>query len=340
MSSIYEDMPARLLRRYWFILGIIVVIIVGAIEPSIGVALSFGSTTRTVIVVILFLIAGLTLPSESIGQGLRNLRLHATIQAFVFLIHPLYYFALTRSLSGVIPPEIRTGIIALAVLPTTISSCIVFTQSADGNTVAAMFNAALANIAGVIVSPLLLSLLLQATDYAVPAGELWNILRKLALNMLVPIAAGQLLRRGIAGFVTTHKKKLGVASNVLILGIIFLTFSETASDPEFTAALSSMVLPFAVLAVSHLVLIALAFVVGRWGLRLRRDDLVAMLFVAPQKTLAMGAPLLSVYFAATPQMLGFALLPLIFYHMWQLIVAGFLKGLPMMGTETQATETQ
>jgi predicted Na+-dependent transporter len=44
----------------------------------------------------------------------------------------------------------------------------------------------------------------------------------------------------------------------------------------------------------------------------------------------MGAPLLSVYFASAPQLLGFALLPLIFYHMWQLMVAGFMKSLPLM----------
>lgn len=333
MSSIYEDMLTRLLRRHWFILGILLVIVVGAIEPSIGVAVSFGSTTRTVIVIVLFLIAGLTLPSESIGRGLRNLRLHATIQAFIFLIHPLFYLALTATLSGLIPAEIRTGIIALAVLPTTISSCIVFTQSADGNTVATMFNAALANIAGVILSPLLLSLLLRATDYAIPAGELWNILRKLALNMLLPIAAGQVLRRATVGFVTANKKKFGVASNILILAIIFLTFSSTASDPEFVASLSTMILPFGVLAVSHLVLVGLAYLVARPLFRFNREDTISVLFAAPQKTLAMGAPLLSVYFASAPQLLGFALLPLIFYHMWQLIVAGFLKGLPIMAVE-------
>lgn len=332
MSSIHEGMLERL-GRNWFLIGILVVLAVGTVEPSVGVALGYGSTTRTVIVVLLFLIAGFTLPSESIITGLRNVRLHLFVQVFIFGIHPLYYWLMSRLLSTAVPAEIRTGILALSVLPTTVSSCIVFTQSAEGNTVAAMFNAALANIAGVILSPLLLSLLLQATDYALPTGELVNILRKLALNMVVPILIGQLLRRFFARFAIENKKRLGVVSNALILGIIFLTFSQTASDPEFVSALGAMLLPFLFLALSHLLLLVGVYGAARGLLRFDRDDTVASMFVAPQKTLAMGAPLLSVYFAGSPEVLGFALLPLIFYHMWQLMVAGFLKTLPIMRVE-------
>jgi sodium/bile acid cotransporter 7 len=323
-------MISPFLRRNWFLLGILLVIAIGAIEPSIGVTLGFGSVTRTIIVILLFLIAGFTLPSESILSGLKNVRLHLFIQIFIFVVHPLYYWLVTLLFAPVIPVEIRTGILALAVLPTTVSSCIVFTQSAEGNTVAAMFNAALANVAAIIVSPLLLSLLLQATDFTLPAGELANILRKLALNMLLPILVGQLLRRKLAAFAVTHKKRLGVVSNSLILGIIFLTFSQTASDPEFVAALDRMILPFIVLALGHILMLAIVYASARGIFRFGRDDTVAVLFVAPQKTLAMGAPLLSVYFASAPQLLGFALLPLIFYHMWQLMVAGFMKSLPLM----------
>ena len=49
-------------------------------------------------------------------------------------------------------------------------------------------------------------------------------------------------------------------------------------------------------------------------------------FVAPQKTLAMGVPLLSTYFAAQPEVLGIAMIPLLFYHPWQLLTAGVAKG--------------
>ena len=45
----------------------------------------------------------------------------------------------------------------------------------------------------------------------------------------------------------------------------------------------------------------------------------------PQKTLAVGIPLLSTYFAHDPELLAVAILPLLFYHPWQLMIAGFIK---------------
>ena len=58
--------------------------------------------------------------------------------------------------------------------------------------------------------------------------------------------------------------------------------------------------------------------------------IVTVLYAAPQKTLAMGAPLLTTYFAGDPETLGLALIPLLFYHPWQLLVAGMLKSSPLV----------
>ena len=62
-------------------------------------------------------------------------------------------------------------------------------------------------------------------------------------------------------------------------------------------------------------------------LRFPPENIISILFAAPQKTLAMGVPLLSTFFADSPEILGIALLPLIFYHPWQLLMSGFLPGL-------------
>jgi predicted Na+-dependent transporter len=83
--------------------------------------------------------------------------------------------------------------------------------------------------------------------------------------------------------------------------------------------------PFAYLAAAHLALLALAYG-GARALRLSPQNTISVLYVAPQKTLAAGAPLLSTYFAASPEILGVALLPLLFYHAWQLLVAGVVRG--------------
>jgi len=220
----------------------------GFFLPRIELILNPGGFTRTVLIVVLFLIAGFTLPSETIAGGLKDYRLHLYVQAFIFLLTTLPFRSHWDH-------QLYAGIFAVAVLPTTISSCIVFTQVSGGNLMGTMFNAALANSLGVVLSPLLLSLLMRG------AGD--------------PLPAAHIL-------------------------ILLISYS------------------------------------GARMLHFSRENTISVLFVAPQKTLAVGVPLITTYFASTPEALGIALLPLVFYHTWQLLVAGLLKNSRIVRTPESA----
>ncbi len=74
-------------------------------------------------------------------------------------------------------------------------------------------------------------------------------------------------------------------------------------------------------------------------LRFSGPETISVLYAAPQKTLALGVPLLSAYFADDPAVLGVALLPLLFYHPWQLFIAGILKSLPIVKSWGMKPET-
>ena len=224
--------------------------------------------------------------------------------------------------------QLLIGIFALSALPTTVSSCIVFTQSARGNTVAAVFNASLANTVGIFLSPLLLSLLLSSAGRGMPVDQLLSTLRGLALNMLIPIIIGQVVRIKLREFADRHRRKFGVASSSLILAVVVLAFGRTASNPEFMRYATELPWLFVYLAGVHLTLVALVLVSTKL-LKLSTPDRITAMFVAPQKTLALGAPLLTIYFSGQ-EILGVALLPLIFYHPFQLLTAGLLKGLPFV----------
>ena len=96
------------------------------------------------------------------------------------------------------------GVYALAVFPTTISSCIVLTQLVRGNAAAAIFNAVLANMLGVFVSPLLLTLLLSTEGAAMPMAEVGRIFLALGAKVLAPFVAGQLIRTQARAFADRH----------------------------------------------------------------------------------------------------------------------------------------
>ena len=312
------------LTKNWFLLGILIVLLLGTLLPEAGAQLGTILGGTKPLVVLLFLISGFTLPTEAIKEGMKNTRLHIYIQGFIFLFTPLFFFLTTLPFIGLISKEVLIGIYALSCLPTTVSSCIVFSQISGGNTVGAIFNASLANIAGIFISPLLLSILLQGAGHSIPAEEALRIVRNLGLTMLLPVTVGQGLRIVTKNIASRMKGILKILSNIFILLIVLFSVSRTALDPAFVKNLSTMLLPFLYLALANIVLSFFAWK-GAGLLGVEGEDRVTALFASSQKTMAVGVPLLSTYFASTPEILGIALLPLLFYHPWQLVVAGFIK---------------
>lgn len=300
----------------------------GFLAPDAGIAVSAGSTTARILVIALFFVTGVGLPAEAFAAGLREVRLHVFVQAMIFLLTPLYFVATVGVLGDRLDRSLLVGVLALAVLPTTVSSCVVFTQLAGGNVIATLYNAAIANAAGVFIAPMFLSLLLRQAGQPMPFDELLEVLGSLGLQMALPIALGQVARNGLGlrEWATRHKKRLTSSGNLVILAIVWMSLSKTAANPDLQANLSGLGPLLIYLALSHVILIALAWLGARL-LRLPRASTYTAVFAAPQKTLAMGAPFLQTYFAASPGVVGITLVPLLFYHFWQLAIAGFLPRL-------------
>jgi len=126
----------QFLVKNWFLIGLLLLLIVGFLAPDIGIGISAGSATTNILIVLIFLITGYTLPSEAVKNGLREIKLHLFLQIFIFAVVPLYFYLTLLLLPFQFSAETRIGIFALAVLPTTIFSCVLFTQTAGGNTVA------------------------------------------------------------------------------------------------------------------------------------------------------------------------------------------------------------
>ena len=311
------------IKKNWFLVGLVLLLIIGFFAPELGTSISFGKLTTTILIILIFLITGYTIPTEAIKDGLKDFKLHVFLQFFIFVLVPLYFFITLKLFEGSFSPETRVGIIALACLPTTISSCVIFTQSSGGNTVGAMFNAALANLLGVFVSPLLLTFFLRINDQTYAATEISSVIMNIGVKILIPIIVGQVIRQ-IRIPEKQFKKRLKLITNISLLLIVFINFSKSAADPDFRQMLPTMVFPFIYLAVSFFVLLGLSYLFGRI-FNFPRKNLITVLYTAPQKTLAMGVPLLTTFFADSPELLGAALLPLLFYHPWQLLVSGFVK---------------
>lgn len=313
-----------MIRKNWFLIAILFVVLIGILYPSLGILLNPNKAVQKVILFILFVNIGMTLATETVIKNITNIKLHLFMQFYIYIFTPLFFFILFSFFKSIVSLDTLAGIYALASLPTTVSTCIVFTQLSKGNVTATIFNAVLANILGIFITPLLLSFLLKDTGRMIPAEELLKFFKDLALTILLPILCGQILRLGLKGIINKNKNLLGIISNIFLLTIVFFTISFAAKDPNFLITVRNSSYVFILLAISHLLLILIVYYTSRW-LKFAKEDRISILYTTTQKTLAFGVPILTAYFVNNPGTLGMAILVLLFYHPWQLVVASILR---------------
>jgi len=312
-------------RNHGFLLGLVGAVVLAFLFPAAGArggALQPELVNNGGIALILFL-QGLSLALEKIKSGAGNWRLHGLIQAYTFVIFPLAGLALNALTTVLWPGEpeaIRQGFLYLCVLPSTISTSVVLTAVARGNTAGALFNAALSNIVGVIATPLLVQLLMNRTGQAGPIGPL---LLKITLLTLVPFALGIILRPRLAAWIDARKAWVARISNTVILFIVYTAFCDSVQDRIW--ATHGLALTLQVLGVVlglFGAMSGLVFATCRL-LRLGREDMIAAYFCSVKKTLAMGVPLAVLIFGERAD-LPLILLPVMFYHPVQLFLNGLL----------------
>jgi sodium/bile acid cotransporter 7 len=312
-------------KKYWFLVSLVAVEVFAFLFPQ-AASLNAGNRITAAMVMLIFLGIGLTLPSECFVTGLKKWKIHLFIQLYIFVFNPVFFFFTAALLKGHVFTELYVGLLALAVLPTTISSCTVFTQINNGDVATTLINASLSNILGVFVSPMLLSLLLQGTGKAMPISVLVGIVAGLGLKMVLPLFAGQVFR--FIFFRSNDKLNVvfGILNNIMVLVIVFFSLAKSASAQHLTENVKMLLLPVVYLVVVHFLLTAIS--VGFAKLfKYEGPEIISVMYTAPQKTLAMGVPLLSMYFADDAVLMGIAILPLLFYHPWELFVSGVLKSL-------------
>jgi sodium/bile acid cotransporter 7 len=211
-------------------------------------------------------------------------------------------------------PDLRIGLFLCAALPTTISSCVILTAAAHGNSSASLLNAFWGNLIGVFASPLILRLLHPASETANPINLL-PILERLSVVVVFPL---------LMGIVLGSRKKApegwnrGVGASVAL----FLVYSSLSR--LFIQNIPWLEIPSALLAVTLLLLLlhGATYVAGHL-LKLDAPERAALLFTGSQKTLLLGTP---IALLILPNSGPLVLLPLILYHHAQLLLGFLLAG--------------
>ncbi|GAA4056854.1 bile acid:sodium symporter [Streptomyces shaanxiensis] len=304
-----------------------------ALLPARGTASDVASGASTAAIAFLFFLYGARLSTREALDGLKHWRLHVTVLACTFAVFPLLGLAARGLVPVVLTHPLYQGLLFLTLVPSTIQSSIAFTSMARGNVPAAICAGSFSSLVGIVITPLLAAAVLGGSAGGFSADSLV----KIVLQLLVPFVAGQLLRRWIGGFVTRHKKVLGLVDRGSILLVVYTAFSA-----GMVQGIWSQVSPIrlagllAVEAVLLAVMLALTWY-GAKALRFDRADRIAIQFAGSKKSLAAGLPMASVLFGAHASL---AVLPLMLFHQMQLMVCAVIAKRRAHDAEAAATEVE
>lgn len=314
-------MLQRLKRVDPLIVLIVSAVLVAIAAPARGSFAEVFATLTNVAIAVLFFLYGARLSTSEALVGLKHWRLHVTILAFTFLIYPLVGLAL-RPLTAFISNDLYAGILYLTLVPSTVQSSVAFTSIGRGNVAGAIVSASASNLAGVILTPLLVMALMGTGDSVHVDGSVFG---EIALLLLAPFIAGQVARtfmpavRGLAA-----NKATKVVDRGSIAMVVYSAFSAGVVGGIWSA-ISIWEIAFLVVFAAALVAFMLWLtraISARLGFE--RPDIVAIEFCGSKKSLATGLPMASVIFATGGASLGLLILPLMIYHQVQLMMCSWL----------------
>ena len=297
-----------------FVLALLGTVLLASVLPVRGGAVPWFGMLTTAGIVLLFFLHGAKLSRQAIVDGARNWRLHFAVLAITFALFPL--LGLGLSSLPVLDAATGAGLLFLTLLPSTVQSSIAFTAIARGNVAAAVCSASFSNLAGIVVTPLLVALLMARPGGTV--GVSTGAVETIALQLLLPFVLGHLSRPLTGAFVARHKALVTTVDRGSILLVVFTAFSaavvgglwqRVSGEALGVTALACCVLLTAVM----LAALGLGRLLG-----FPRADAVVLLFCGSKKSLASGVPMAGVLFSTAQA--GAIILPLMIFHQIQLIV--------------------
>ncbi|MXO90120.1 bile acid:sodium symporter family protein [Pontixanthobacter aquaemixtae] len=294
---------------------LILAIALATVFPAVGTGREIAQVISNIGIFSLFFLNGVRLSRGEVLAGIGNWRLLLPLTLWCFGAMALAGWGLSALGEGVLPAFVALGLLYLGVLPSTVQSATAYTSIAGGNVASSVVSAALLNIIGVFISaPIFAWLSGGALVQLGPEGVF-----KIFIIVLLPFAMGQILQTRLQIWLGAHPSLVGWMDRIAIAIAVYVAFSG-AVEQGLWSKLDPAGWGWLVLIIGAFLAFGFA---GAWilsrGLALAPEDRISFTFAGAHKSLAMGAPLALVLF--TPESAGMLLVPLLLYHLLQLVVS-------------------
>jgi solute carrier family 10 (sodium/bile acid cotransporter), member 7 len=308
----------RIFRADPFIAALLVAAALGFLIPARGLAATLVDSFKTAAITLLFFLQGVRLQRSAVVAGMTHWRLQLITLACTFVLFPLVGMALRALFPHLLEDSLWLGVLFLCALPSTVQSSIAFTSVAGGNVPAAICAATISNLLGIVLTPLLVTLLLNVHASSSPLSQITAITEQL----LLPFIAGQMASRWLRPWALRHPALLAFSDRGSIVLVVYAAFSAaviagTWSQVHWVDVLKLVILSGAVL--------TFALAATRMASRLSQftvADEIAVVFCGSKKSLATGVPMANVIFSGA--VAGVVILPVMIFHQLQLMICAYL----------------
>ncbi|WP_206239276.1 bile acid:sodium symporter family protein [Novosphingobium terrae] len=301
-----------------YLLMLIGTVGLAALCPAQGAGKPIADAAVALAVALLFFLYGARLSPQAVWSGLAHWRLQGLTFASTFILFPVIGLGLQALLKPFLPHDILVGIVYLCLLPSTVQSSIAFTSIARGNVPAALCSASVSNLLGVVITPVLVSLLLPGSSVGFSAHALEDI----GVQILLPFVVGQAARPLIGDWLLRHRTLTSVVDRGSVLLVVYAAFSAgmvAGVWSRLSVADLAVVLVLSLLVLA-LVIAATTFASRRLGFSVA--DEIAIVFCGSKKSMAGGIPMATILFPG--HAVGMIVLPLMLFHQAQLFVCATL----------------
>lgn len=308
-----------------FIVSIIIAIIIAYFLSS------FGDIQNTINlnliaqigVVFIFFFYGLKLDLKTIGKDLQNWKLHLLVQSIIFIVFPLIVLVFYPFIQSAESFNTWIAFLYLAALPSTVSTSVVFVSVAKGNIVAAILNASISGLIGILITPLWIGIFLKN---ATNNFDLTAIYLKLITEILLPVFAGIIVQKLFAlkskNFVSKYSNWIKTFDKSVVIFIIFKTFQKSFAQNLFSS------ISFTDLAIIFIISALLFFSIyyitkfTAQKLQFNHQDSIVLQFCGTKKSMIHGTIFSKIIFPPNFS-IGIILLPLMVFHTFQMIMISY-----------------
>ena len=272
-------------------------------------------------IVIIFLLYGLKLNIREVVNDIKNWKLHLLVQLATFVLFPLLVIAFYPLAKDTTFYLLWFSIYFLACLPSTVSSSVVMVSIAKGNVPSAIFNASISGLIGIFATPMLMHPFMDNSSNA--TVDQASIIQQLLLKVLLPILLGLLLNPLCRKFITRYGKLIGKFDRLIILLIVYESFSTAFVNQVFSSvpAVTFLIIAGASVGLFFIVYHVLGWAAKRLGFN--REDTITTTFCGSKKSLVHGSLFMMVLGIPDDNKVMF-LLPIMLYHSFQLFYVSWL----------------